>query len=63
LRDRAGAAGSLRAYRNAVVFILADTGAVEELKDRVRAQLALIDRMRSAWPTATLVDLPVHASG
>ncbi|MGC4778628.1 ATP-binding protein [Micromonospora chalcea] len=41
MRDRAGAAGSLRAYRNAVVFVVADTGAVEDLKDRVRSQLAL----------------------
>ncbi|MEU6020697.1 DUF499 domain-containing protein [Micromonospora sp. NPDC047134] len=41
MRDRAGAAGSLRAYRNAAVFVVADTGAVEDLKDRVRSQLAL----------------------
>lgn len=56
LRDRAGAAGSLRAYRNAVVFVVADTGAVENLKDRVRAQLALEALVTEAGRLATFAD-------
>jgi hypothetical protein len=56
MRDRAGAAGSLRAYRNAVVFVVADSGAVEDLKDRVTAQLALEALVTEPARLATFAD-------
>jgi hypothetical protein len=56
MRDRAGAAGSLRSYRNAVVFVVADTGAVEDLKDRVRSQLALEALVTEPARLATFAD-------
>jgi hypothetical protein len=56
MRDRVGAAGSLRAYRNAVVFVVADTGAVEDLKDRVRSQLALEALVTEPVRLATFAD-------
>jgi hypothetical protein len=56
LRDRAGAAGSLRAYRNAIVFVIADSDAVANLKDRVRAQLALEALVTEPGRLATFAD-------
>ncbi|WP_410598445.1 ATP-binding protein [Amycolatopsis sp. lyj-90] len=56
MRDRTGAAGSLRAYRNAAVFIVADTNAVDDLKDRVRAQLALAALIADSTRLATFTD-------
>ena len=56
LRDRAGAAGSLRAYRNAVVFVVADSNAVDDLKDRIRSQLALEALVTEPGRLATFAD-------
>lgn len=56
MRDRTGASGSLRAYRNAVVFVVADTNTVDELKDRVRAQLALAALNSDSGRLATFTD-------
>ena len=40
MRDHAGAAGSPRKYRNAVVFAVADSTLVDAMKDRVRSVIA-----------------------
>lgn len=40
LRDKSGAAGAPRKFRNAVVFVVADQQLVESMKDRVRALIA-----------------------
>ena len=40
MRDSAGAAGSPRKYRNAVVFAVADSTLVDAMKDRVRSVIA-----------------------
>ncbi|WP_044888613.1 DUF499 domain-containing protein [Frankia torreyi] len=41
IREHATAAGQLRTFLNSVVFVVADAEAVENLKDQVRARLAL----------------------
>ena len=38
--DRSGAAGAIRHFRNALVFLVADTDAVAGMRDRVRTDLA-----------------------
>lgn len=40
MRDKTGAAGSPRKFRNGVVFAVADTTLVDAMKDRVRALIA-----------------------